>query len=120
MPYPERFFTFWALAAHAAHVIFPTRVPSTFPLAVTVAIGAVVHNVTINNDYNPTFDVALHHAPLAMYLAYYYTKRTMYKPTWPSLLLPPTLFVIYLTFIGGPKKLLQYYKSHTHYFHNAT
>lgn len=67
-PRAWRFFTAWALAAHALHLAFPTHVPSTFLLALAVLVGSVVHSLLWNQQYDLLLDALTHWAPLLLWV----------------------------------------------------
>ncbi len=95
----DRFFTIWALVAHAAFLA--GLFYNTFLLGVCVLVGSVIVNATINKEYYFLYDAVTHYLPMAIFL-------------WKPVLIdyhPLLLFPIYLAYMRFDFERLYVYYS---------
>lgn len=60
------YFTYWALAAHAAKLVAPARVPNTFAIALFVACAGEAINLFVKTSVNRERDFLTHWVPLVI------------------------------------------------------
>lgn len=92
-----RLYTYWAVVLHVAHMVLPpSAFPSTFPIALTVALGGEFLNLFVKKYPDRMNDLITHWLPLGIV---WYTQCPDISPR--SLALLMVSVVAYFLFHGA-------------------
>ena len=113
----DRFFSYWGLGAHALYAL--GVFPNTFPVALFVLMGAIFHNLFLNKSYNIWFDFVLHWAPFLVFIVLFWFAVLRFHIGLKEIAVPVVLLALYLLYVGGLDKSLEYYSDHVYWFSNS-
>lgn len=94
------FFTSWTMIAHILFLF--SCIPSTFSLAIITLFGGIIFNSFYNDNYDLGIDIAVHYAPVAMFVAMLALGRVNAHGLWRWDVLMWT-FLIYFIFMKSQK-----------------
>lgn len=110
----EKFLTFWGYAIHMVYFA-GINIPCPALLSLIIWIGSIIHNVFINQTYDLTIDIFIHHLPFATYAALVLFDVLNIRAdvfSHHAILLAMSIIFIYIQVNGGLAKVWDIYKDH--------